>query len=251
MCYHYSIFKTADEIASRYNIAPRPARIDPEPVCYHTSGFNHNLLPVVYKDNDSAGLKLEFMQWGLVPGWVKGEEQALKLRNSTLNARGETVDSKPSFRSAFRYRPCLVPSTGYFEWMHYRDRKYPFFIYVPAEPVFSIAGIWEEWVNRPTGEILRTFSVITCEANDLAARIHNTKKRMPAILGGDEANQWLDIKNDPSGRKSLLKPYDSSSMYAYSISRLITDRSRDSNVPEVMEPFTYPELNEADRPDSS
>jgi putative SOS response-associated peptidase YedK len=242
MCYHYSIFRTADEIASRYDIVSRSVRINPDPV-YHTSGFNHNSLPVVFKEHESTDIKLEFMQWGLVPGWVKGEEQAVKMRVSTLNARSETVDIKPSFRSAFRHRPCLVPSTGYFEWMHHQDRKYPFFIYIPSLPVFSLAGVWEEWIDRPTGEIRRTFSIITCEANELTAKIHNTKKRMPAILGTEDEKRWLDEKSDLSLRKSLLRPFDTSAMEAYTISRLITDRSRDSNVPRVIEPHSYPELD--------
>ena len=212
---------------------------------YHSNGFNHNPLPAVYKGDEVGNLKLEFMQWGLVPGWVKGEGQAIKMRSHTLNARGETVDSKPSFRASFRTRPCLVPSVGYFEWMHHKGKKFPFFIHVKGFPIVSFAGIWDEWINEQTGEILRSFSIITCEANHLIARIHNTKKRMPVILEKVNEDKWLELETEISLRKGLLKPFDPSKMKAYTISRLITDRNRNSNVPEVLEPYSYPELQQS------
>lgn len=243
MCYHYSIAKSAEEISSRYDLTLKSPRIDPEPLLYHVNGFDFATLPVVFKDIESSHMKLEFMQWGLVPGWVKGEGQALKIREGALNARAETVDSKPSFRGAFYYRPCLVPATGYFEWMHHDGKKYPFHIYLPESPVFSFAGIWEEWINRPTGEILRSFSIITCEANSLAAKIHNTKNRMPVILDNESEARWLDPDEGKAGRLQLLKSFDAGKMAAYPVSRLITSREQNSNVPEVLEKVTYPELS--------
>ncbi len=243
MCYHYSISKTASEIATRYNIDLRLPEINPEPVYYHVNGFNHNLLPVVYKEFNSDYLKLELMQWGLVPGWVKGEEQAQKIRSRTLNARSETADSKPSFRAAFRYRPCLVPATGYFEWMHHNRNKYPFFIFLTAHSIFSFAGLWEEWINESTGEILRSFSILTCDANSLAARIHNSKKRMPVIIGKDHEETWVSPCPDTGDRRQLLKPYDTEGMSAYSIGRLISSKGQNSNIPEVLDPVAYKELN--------
>ncbi len=243
MCYHYSITKTASEISGRYGITPAPVTIDPEPLNYHVNGFKFKSLPVVYKDYNNDHVKLEFMQWGLVPGWVKGEDQAMKMRSATLNARAETVADKPSFRAAFRYRPCLVPATGYFEWMHHKGKKYPFFIYLPGRELFSFAGVWEEWINEQSGEILHSYSIITCDANPLAARIHNTQKRMPVILGKNAAGVWLDTGENKDSRLGLLKPYEDSEMDAYSISRLITSRDKDPNTPEVVEPYRYPELN--------
>lgn len=245
MCYHYSINKTAGEISERYKTDMRPPQINPDPVFYHVNGFTFDSLPVVYKNNETNQLKLEFMQWGLVPGWVKGEEKAREIRSLTLNARSETVGSKPSFRAAFRYRPCLVPATGYFEWMHKDGKKYPFLIHLPDEPCFSFAGIWEEWINEATGEILRSFSILTCEANSLTAKIHNTKKRMPVILEREDEGKWISAGHESgvAERNQLLKPFDAERMDAYSIGRLISSRSLESNVPGVLEPVTYPELN--------
>jgi putative SOS response-associated peptidase YedK len=242
MCYNYSIAKTADEIAARYNISFKPQKINPQPVLYHANGFKHPRLPVVYQDNKSGDLKLEFMQWGLIPSWTKGEDQALKIRGATLNARAETASRKPSFRAAFRYRPCFVPATGYFEWMHHKGKKYPFYIFLPGSPVFSIAGIWDKWINEESGEILMSFSILTCDANSFTGRIHNTKKRMPVILEQHLENSWFDsqIRNSEPG--DILKPLDSAKMDAYTISRLITSRIQDSNVPGVLEPSDYPEL---------
>ncbi|MFP4366832.1 MAG: SOS response-associated peptidase [Bacteroidales bacterium] len=237
MCYHYSLAKTAREIADRYGINIKRTGINPEPVYYHVNGFNHNSLPSVYKVNRTDDLNMELMQWGLVPSWVKNEEQALKIRSATLNARAETVDSKPSFRGAYSYRPCLIPATGYFEWMHKSTGKTPFFIFIPDMPVFSFAGIWEEWINEHTGEILRSFSIITCDANSLTAKIHNSKRRMPVILDQVTEKKWLN--KDKSFRKSLLQPFDPGRMNAYSISKRITDKNRDSNAPETLEPVNY------------
>lgn len=243
MCYHYSIAKTAEEISRTYKIGFKHSGIDPEPLFYHANGFDHPHLPVVYQDDISHDLKLEFMQWGLVPGWVKGEEQALKMRSAMLNARSETVDLKPGFRAAFRYRPCLVPASGYFEWMHYQGKKYPFHIFLTDRDIFSFAGIWEEWVNHGTGEILRSFSLITCPANELTARIHNTKKRMPVILEPECEPRWLDTDRAKQDRKKLLEPLTAGKMDACSIGRLITSRDKESNVPEVIGRHDYPELN--------
>ncbi len=243
MCYHYSIAKTAEEISRRYNIDLTPSGIIPEPLFYHVNGFDFPVLPVVCKDYMSGDLKLEFMQWGLVPWWVKGEEEALKIRGRTLNARSESADSKPSFRAAFRHRPCLVPATGYFEWMHQAGKKYPFFIYLTDEQCFSFAGIWEEWINSETGEILRSFSVITCQANSLTEKIHNSKKRMPVILARELESKWLSAGTGNKERLQMLKPFEAAKMYTYSISRLITSAGKNSNVPEVLEPFVYHGLN--------
>lgn len=239
MCYHYSISVTANEIARRYKISPNPARINPNPIKYHTNGFNFDSLPVVYYDDSAIELKLNFMRWGLIPGWVKGEEQAFKIRSGTLNARSETADSRPSFKFAFFNKPCLIPATGYYEWMHKAGVKFPFFIFLSHLPVFSFAGIWEEWVNKQTGEMICSFSILTCKSNSLTAKIHNTKSRMPVILDQESEDKWLDKNLSKTERKYLLKPYDSTKMDAYSISRLITDRKHNSNVPEVLNPFEY------------
>ncbi len=243
MCYHYSINKTATEIAERYNILPRLPQIDPFPVHYHTNGFDHEYLPIVLQNVKEGDLNIDFMQWGMVPAWVKGEEHASGIRSKTLNARYETIDVKPSFKHAFKYRPCLVPATGYFEWMHYNGKKYPFFIFIPDMEIFSFAGIWDEWISEQTGEILHSFAIITCEANRLTSKIHNARKRMPVILDPQNENEWLMADEIPK-KKALLKPFDSSRMNAYTISRLITDRNRDSNIPGVVRPFKYPELND-------
>ncbi len=242
MCYHYSIAKTAEEISAVYNLPIKEPGINPEPVCFHANGFNFPLLPIVYKDYKANDLKFEFMNWGLVPAWVKNEEQALSIRGMTLNARADTIDIKPSFRAAYRYRPCLVPATGYFEWMHYKGGKYPFYIYVNDQVIFSFAGIWEEWTSIQTGEIIRSFSIITCEANSMTAKIHNTKKRMPVIIDRKTENDWFDHDIRNKNRKELLKAYEPGKMDAYSIGKMISSRNQDSNVPEVLNPFQYNEI---------
>jgi len=135
--------------------------------------------------------KIVMQEWGLVPSWTPDAETAKKLRIQTLNARSETAFEKPSFRNSIKSRRCIIPSTGFYEWQHDGKKKIPWFIRIKDMEIFSIAGIWDEWSDRSTGEIYRGFSILTTEANPVMARIHNTKKRMPVILKAGNEMQWI------------------------------------------------------------
>jgi putative SOS response-associated peptidase YedK len=105
-----------------------------------------------------------------------------------------------------------------------------------------MAGLWDSWRNPGTGEVLQTYTVITTKANPLMEQIHNKKKRMPVILPRDKERFWVDSLLEKKAAEALLVPYDATQMEAFTISRLITSRQRNPNVPEVVAPFSYPEL---------
>jgi putative SOS response-associated peptidase YedK len=126
------------------------------------------------------------MRWGLVPPWAED----LAIGSRMINARGETVDQKPSFRKAFASRRCLIPADGYFEWQKTSDGKQPYLIELAAAGVFAMAGLWEE--NRKAigdGTTLLSCTVITTEANRTTGQVHD---RMPVILDPDQYDRWLD-----------------------------------------------------------
>ena len=137
----------------------------------------------------------------------------------TLNARADTIFEKPSFREPIMKKRCIVPSTGYFEWRHGGNNKIPYYIYLKDEPIFSMAGIYDRWLDKETGEEYDTFSIITTDANPLTDYIHNTKHRMPAILSKEDEEKWLDSDLQKADVTSLLKPFDANKMDAYIIER--------------------------------
>src|SRR5690606_10699784 len=127
--------------------------------------------------------ELTYHRWGLIPSWAKD----VSIGNKLINARSETADEKPSFRSAFKRRRCLIPADGFFEWQKQDKNKVPMFIHMKDQSVFAFAGLWEVW-HSPEGDEIRTATILTTEPNDLMANIHN---RMPVILPRDAYEIWL------------------------------------------------------------
>lgn len=176
MCFHISLSKNRRAIEKRFDASfldPVFERI------FHVSAFSYPRLPVISNDDPS---KIELFAWGLIPFWVKDEDSALKIREQTLNAKGETVTVKPSFRHSIKVKRCLVLADGFYEWQHVKKQTFPYYIHLKDNQLFSFAGIWDAWTNKETKETLKTFSIITTQANPLLSVIHNTKKRMPVIL---------------------------------------------------------------------
>ena len=208
----------ATKLAARYgrnlSVVEIAEKILKEQEQYRVNAFNIPDCPIV-----TAEQELQNFRWGLIPFWVKDEKQADEIKRVTLNARANTIFQKPSFREPIRSKRCLVPSTGYFEWRHEGDRKIPYYIYLKDESIFSMAGIYDEWLEKKTGEIIKTFSIITTEANPLTDYIHNTKHRMPAILNQEDEEKWLDPKLEKSDIEQLLLPFPADLMDAYVIDR--------------------------------
>ena len=132
--------------------------------------------------------ELVMFRWGLVPSWARDPA----IGNRMINARAETVAEKPSFRSAYRRRRCLVLADGFYEWRKEEDGKTPYFITTADQSPFAFAGLWENWIDKESGENLQTTAIITTAANQFMARLHH---RMPVILQPEGATRWLSGDN--------------------------------------------------------
>ncbi|MCJ7571482.1 MAG: SOS response-associated peptidase [Candidatus Thermoplasmatota archaeon] len=206
---------------------------------YHVGAFENVKLPVITNQDPH---QVQLFKWGLIPFWVKDEKTASEFKDRTVNARSETIFDKPAFRSSAGKQHCLVIADGFFEWRYYNGKNYPYYIKLKDREVFSIAGLWDRWVNKNSGEEIYSYTIITTEANPLMAMIHNKKKRMPAILDKKDEEKWIKKTITKEETMDLLKPYDESNMTTYTISKMITAKDIDVNVPEVLEPFQYNNL---------
>jgi putative SOS response-associated peptidase YedK len=238
MCYNISLIKGIVDLEERFEAK----FVDPalyKPV-YHSSAFSIPYHPVI--SNEGSNL-IQFFQWGLIPSWIKDESAANRIRLKTFNSRAETVFVKPSFRYSIRKKRCLVLVDGFYEWRHENKKTYPYYITLTDRTAFSLAGIWDTWMNDTTGAVKNTFSIVTTTANSLLEKIHNTRKRMPVILKREDEKRWLneDVSMDELG--SMLKPFDNEDMAAHTISRLISTKSEITNTPEVMKEYVYKELS--------
>lgn len=177
--------------------------------------------------NDGSENRPELMRWGLVPSWAKDP----KIGNRMINARSETLTEKPSFRTAFKRRRCLIPADGFYEWKREGKAKKPMLITANPGGLFAFAGLWETW-KQPDGSWLLTCAIITTSANEFMTSIHG---RMPVILPREFEASWLDPEEQDTAMLSeLLLPYDSDRMEGYEVSTLVN--SPRNNFPEVIEP---------------
>jgi len=161
--------------------------------------------------------KLLKARWGLLPHWAKDVNF-----NAPINARAETIESKPTFKLPFRKQRCIVPINGFYEWKITEKGKIPYYIKPKEDEYFMVAGIWDLWSPKQTlfgeDEILST-AIITTEPNELMEEIH---ERMPVILDEEAQKIWLDSKvEDIALLKSLLKPFDSEKMIAYEVDKKV------------------------------
>lgn len=194
-------FHFPDQFAPRFNIAPTQ--------------------PVLAIPNNGKNTA-DFFLWGLIPSWVKVPSIANKL----INARGETVAEKPSFRGAFKYKRCLVITDGFYEWKITPGvkTKTPYFIHMKDRRPFAFAGLWDEW-NSPNGETLRTCTIITTEPNELMSTLHN---RMPVIVHQKDYADWLDsAPRTPDSLLHLIKPFPTDKMSAYPVSTMVNTPNND------------------------
>jgi putative SOS response-associated peptidase YedK len=196
------------QFAPRFNIAPSQ--------------------PVLAIPNNAKN-KADFFIWGLIPSWSKDPS----IGNNLINARGETVAEKPSFRGGFKYKRCLILADGFYEWQTQpgEKNKTPYFIHMQDRKPFAFAGLWDEW-QSPDGGALRTCTIITTEPNELMSSLHN---RMPVILNPSEYDLWLDpAPQTPDKLLHLIKPFPTERMSAYPVSTLVNKPGNDR--PECVVP---------------
>jgi putative SOS response-associated peptidase YedK len=155
---------------------------------------------------------LNKMKWGLIPAWAK----EATVGNKLTNARGETVAEKPSFRSAFKSKRCIIPAAGFFEWATENKVKQPWYISLKSGDPMAFAGLWETW-RTPEGEALETCCIITTSPNALMEKIHD---RMPVILPSEQWNTWLSPQEHQTDKlQQLICPHNAESMQAWAVTR--------------------------------
>ena len=196
MCYSNSSTSKNIDLAKKYK-KEIPFQFPDTPLFY-ASAFSFPEWRIITQKPE-----IELMNWGLVPNWFKGDIFS-EIAAKTPNARIETIDSTPSFKGLINQQRCIIPSTGYFEWQHKGKNKLPFFIFPKSQKLFSMAGLFSEWVQPKTRKKMRTFTLLTCEAHTFLAEIHNSKKRMPFLLKDSAVEHWLSTTDFDFNKISLL-----------------------------------------------
>ena len=191
-----------DDWSPRYNIAPT------QPI------------PVIRQHPKEPIRQLSMMRWGLIPHWAKDASGAAR----TINARSETAATKPAFRDPLKFRRCLIPADGFYEWKRTATGKQPYCFEVTDGELFAFAGLWERW-RDPSGQWVKSCSILTTTPNAVTSAVHD---RMPVILGKDDYDVWLDPgMQNVAGISDLLKPFDPSLMRCYPVSTRINHVTND------------------------
>jgi putative SOS response-associated peptidase YedK len=189
------------KFAPRYNIAPTQ--------------------PVLAIPNDGRNAA-DFFVWGLIPSWAKDPE----IGNRLINARGETLAEKPSFRGAYKYKRCLILADGFYEWKTEpgSKTKVPHFIHLKTGKPFAFAGLWDEW-HSPEGSSIRSCTIVTTTPNKLMASIHN---RMPVILHPKDYAAWLEpLPQTADNLNHLITGFPAELMEAYPVSTMVNSPAND------------------------
>ena len=170
--------------------------------------------------NEESKSILTQLKWGLIPHWAKDAE----IGNKLINARAETLAEKPSFRDSFKTHRCIIPASGFYEWKKGKDGKQPYYFYLKDKDIFGFAGLWSEWTNKESGEVIETCTIITTEANEVLKPIH---ERMPVILKSESYDEWLDAKEKNTEKlQKFLVPYPAKEMESHAVSKSV-------NIPDV------------------
>jgi putative SOS response-associated peptidase YedK len=220
MCGRFALYSDPPTLARQFG-AEAPADLRPR---YNVAPTQ--TIPIVRQVEE--GRQFALARWGLIPRWAKEMDTGY----STINARAETVATKPAFRSAFRYRRCLVPADGFYEWQAVPGSrvKQPYFIGLRDQEPMALAGLWERW-QSPQEDELESCSIIVTDANDLMRPIHD---RMPVILDPADWNAWLNPDaGDLDVLQDLLRPFPAEAMAARPVSTRVNSPRND--VPECLE----------------
>lgn len=234
MCFSVNVNIVKEELESRYG-ATLIDRDKYRP-SYYYHAFAIPEMPVVCSGNPR---RIGLFKWGLIPANTKDFNEAENIRIKTFNARCESLNSKKAFSASFRAKRCIIPVKGFYEWQHSGREKIPWYIYHSGNEIISLAGLYDQWIFHHTGEVFNTFSIITTEANDLLAAIHNSTKRMPAILESPEEQKWLNDAISEDELMSLLKPSRIEILKAHTISPLVNNHYADRNIPDIIKPYNY------------
>lgn len=204
-------------------------------------GFAYEDWPIIRNSFTLGGQKLELAHWEFIPFWISDTGQLRQAREKvpTLNARGETLLRSRMFRQAALHRRCLLLGSGFYEWRWYRGVAYPYFVRLKNQEVFFMAGIWQPWTDKETGEKLTTFALVTTRANALIARVHNKRKRMPVVLPQALQEEWMqpELAEERIGAIARFQ-YPAEEMEAWTVRKDFRERTN------PQEPYRYEGLPE-------
>lgn len=172
------------------------------------------IMPVIVEDKEGKR-KMEQMKWGLIPSWANDPKMGFKM----INARAETLDEKPSWKTLLKHRRCLVPATGFYEWKRDGATKIPHYFHLKSKEMFAFAGLHSSWSSPDTGEIINTYNIITTSPNKIMEGIHD---RMPVMLKKENEAFWVDSDVDDSASLlQLLIPYSDEEMEEHIVSTTV------------------------------
>lgn len=213
MCGRFVSSIPADELKKIFDLIETP-KLEPR----------YNVAPTqltAVVRNQGERNRLDLLKWGLVPGWSKDPG----FGNRLINARSESVAEKPAFRHAIKYRRCIIPVSGFYEWSHSGALKQPYYIRMADHSPMCLAGLWEMW-KAPDGNELETFTILTTAANRVVTPIHD---RMPVILHPDSFSLWLSHNmHDPQLLQPFYQPYPAQQLTAYKVPDLVNNPRFDS-----------------------
>ncbi|MGB3606265.1 MAG: SOS response-associated peptidase [Psychroserpens sp.] len=200
---------------------------------YHLNGFTHGNLQIIPMDNSS---KIFPASWGLIPDWAMTNPAAFRKKSNTLNARGESIFEKNSFRKSAQDKRCLILSDGFFESHHENNVSIPYFCYQPSKTfkkgdLFLFAGLYTELDHN-----LYSATILTVEANPFFAEVHNRKKRMPLVLNPNYYKDWLDHDmGEPMVKELIASGFTSQEFNAHPVSRDLYKKGLDTDKPYIIE----------------
>jgi putative SOS response-associated peptidase YedK len=217
MCGRYSLTLDQPDLAKYYGDVPQSGYRGP----------SYNIAPSQYAPVVTVE-GLEQMKWGLIPQWAKSE----KVGYSMINAVGETIFEKNTYKKPILTSRCLIPASGFYEWLDTKDGKQPYYFTVKNHPIFSLAGLFV--VRKDSeGHELKTFTILTTAANELVAKVHD---RMPVILSQEEERRWLDPDMmEPERIAELINPYRAEDMESHQVDRKVGNANNDS--PDLINPL--------------
>jgi putative SOS response-associated peptidase YedK len=216
MCGRFARINTAKEIKEFFNLDQIEIELQP----------SYNIAPtqdvaVIIENRNS---KLTAMRWGLIPFWAKD----ITIGSKLINARGETIEEKPSFKYSFQKRRCLIVANGFYEWQKRGSNKFPYFIHLKDNKPFCFAGIYDNW-KSPDSDRITSCSIITTDAIKSLKNIH---PRMPVILSENNFSLWFN--NNINALKQLLIPYQEHDLDFYEVSTDVNSTA--NNYPDLIEP---------------
>jgi putative SOS response-associated peptidase YedK len=221
MCSRYSLTSPPEAVRTYFGYADTPNF----PARYNIAPTQP--IPVVCVDREGAR-RFRLMRWGLLPSFVKDP----KTFPTLINARSEEVLAKPSFRNAMRWRRCLVPADGFYEWTGPKGKRRPFLLRPRSSRLIVFAGLYELWRDGQGGEI-DTVAILTCPSNATVSQLHD---RMPVVLRPEDYAPWLDVKGTtPEATAKLLHPAPEGVFEAVELDPKINDSKRDE--PGIQEPL--------------